>query len=151
MDVYQALMELNYLGTVSITKQVLPHMTQRRAGSIVTVSSGVGLIGVPLGTGYAATKHALQVKGNASCVLWGGFFLHCLHTGTIVTDPDLFCPQGFFNSLRIELADFPNIHISTVCPGPVISKIVQNAFTEEVDKVIYLLVNFRRPLPHLSH
>lgn len=71
MDVYQALMELNYLGTVSITKQVLPHMTQRRAGSIVTVSSGVGLIGVPLGTGYAATKHALQVKANASCVLWG--------------------------------------------------------------------------------
>lgn len=127
-------MELNYLGTVSITKQVLPHMTQRRAGSIVTVSSIVGLAGAPLGTGYAATKHALQVKGNASCVLWG--FFHCLHAGTIVTDPDLFCPQGFFNSLRSELTDFPNIHISTVCPGPVVSKIVQNAFTEEVDKVM---------------
>ncbi|TWW72092.1 dehydrogenase/reductase SDR family member 7 [Takifugu flavidus] len=101
VDVYQALMELNFLGTVSITKQVLPHMTQRRAGSIVTVSSIVGLAAAPLGTGYAATKHALQ---------------------------------GFFNSLRTELTDFPNIHISTVCPGPVVSKIVHNAFTEEVDK-----------------
>lgn len=64
MDVYQALMELNFLGTVSITKQVLSHMTQQRAGSIVTVSSVAGLSGVPLGTGYSATKHALQVKGK---------------------------------------------------------------------------------------
>ncbi|CAG10550.1 unnamed protein product [Tetraodon nigroviridis] len=102
LEVYQALMELNFLGTVSITKQVLAHMTQRqRAGTIVTVSSIVGLAGAPLGTGYAATKHALQ---------------------------------GFFNSLRPELTDYPNIHISTVCPGPVISNIVQNVFTEEVNK-----------------
>lgn len=63
VDVYQALMELNFLGTVSITKQVLPHMTQRGSGSIVTVSSLVGLAGAPLATGYSATKHALQVKG----------------------------------------------------------------------------------------
>lgn len=63
IDVYQALMELNFLGTVSITKQVLPYMTQRGTGNIVTVSSVVGLAGVPLGTGYSASKHALQVKG----------------------------------------------------------------------------------------
>lgn len=50
------------------------------------------------------------------------------------------CPQGFFNSLRSELSDYPNIHISTVCPGPVISKIVHNAFTEEVNKVISVCV-----------
>lgn len=56
-------MELNFLGTVSITKQVLPYMTQRGTGSIVTVSSVVGLAGVPLGTGYSASKHALQVMG----------------------------------------------------------------------------------------
>lgn len=63
MDVYQALMDLNFLGTVSVTKQVLPYMTQRGTGSIVTVSSAVGLAGVPLGTGYSASKHALQVMG----------------------------------------------------------------------------------------
>lgn len=61
VDVCQALMELNFLGTVSLTKQVLPHMTQRGRGSIVTVSSLVGLAGAPLATGYCATKHALQV------------------------------------------------------------------------------------------
>ena len=63
VDVYQALMELNFLGTVSITKQVLPYMTQQGTGSIVTVSSVVGLAGAPLATGYSASKHALQVSG----------------------------------------------------------------------------------------
>lgn len=64
IDVYQALMELNFLGTVSITKEVLPHMIQQGTGSIVTVSSIAGLAGVPLSTGYSASKHALQVKGT---------------------------------------------------------------------------------------
>ncbi|XP_034078213.1 dehydrogenase/reductase SDR family member 7 [Gymnodraco acuticeps] len=102
-DVYQALMELNFLGTVSITKQVLPHMTQRGSGSIVSVSSLVGIAGAPLATGYSASKHALQ---------------------------------GFFNSLRTELTEFPNILISTVLPGPVQSQIVQNAFTEELTRPV---------------
>lgn len=62
VEVYQALMELNFLGTVSLTKQVLPHMTQRGRGSVVTVSSIVGLAGAPLSTGYSASKHALQVQ-----------------------------------------------------------------------------------------
>lgn len=47
--------------------------------------------------------------------------------------------QGFFKSLRTELTDYPNITISTICPGPVISSIVHNAFTEQLDKVPHLL------------
>ncbi|AWP16503.1 putative dehydrogenase/reductase SDR family member 7 isoform 3 [Scophthalmus maximus] len=114
VDVYQALMELNFLGTVSITKKVLTHMTRRGSGSIVTVSSLAGLAGVPLSTGYSASKHALQ---------------------------------GFFNSLRNELTDSPNILISTVCPGPVQSQIVHNAFTEELNKPLATAGNQEHKMP----
>ncbi|KAL4656329.1 dehydrogenase/reductase SDR family member 7-like [Arapaima gigas] len=103
LEVYQSLMELNFLGTVSLTKHVLPHMVERRIGTIVAVSSVLGLAGAPLATGYSASKHALQ---------------------------------GFFNSLRTELTDYPGITISTVCPGPVQSQIVQNAFTERLGQSI---------------
>lgn len=103
IEVYEALMELNFLGTVSITKHVLPHMVQRGTGTVTTVSSVVGIAGAPLATGYSASKHALQ---------------------------------GFFNSLRIELADYPGITVSTICPGPVQSQIVQNAFTEMLNKPV---------------
>lgn len=48
--------------------------------------------------------------------------------------------QGFFNSLRSELTDHPKILISTVCPGPVQSQIVKNAFTEELNKVMHFLL-----------
>ncbi|KAA0718075.1 Dehydrogenase/reductase SDR family member 7 [Triplophysa tibetana] len=103
VDVYEALMELNYLGTISVTKQVLPHMMRRGSGIIATVSSVVGFVGAPLATGYSASKHAVQ---------------------------------GFFKCLRTELTDYPNITISTICPGPVISSIVHNAFTEQLEKPV---------------
>uniref|UniRef100_A0A663LYQ3 Dehydrogenase/reductase 7 n=1 Tax=Athene cunicularia TaxID=194338 RepID=A0A663LYQ3_ATHCN len=103
LDVYSAIMELNYLGTISLTKHVLNHMIQRKKGKIVTVSSVMGIMGAPLASGYCASKHALQ---------------------------------GFFNSLRTELTDYPEISIINICPGPVQSKIIQNVFTENLAKSI---------------
>lgn len=60
LDVYRKLIELNYLGTVSLTKCVLPHMIERKQGKIVTVNSILGIISAPLSTGYCASKHALR-------------------------------------------------------------------------------------------
>lgn len=42
----------------------------------------------------------------------------------------------FFNTLRTELATYPGITVSNVCPGPVKSNIVKNALTEEVTKTL---------------
>ncbi|XP_069321116.1 dehydrogenase/reductase SDR family member 7 isoform X1 [Eulemur rufifrons] len=60
MDVYKELIEVNYLGTVSLTKCVLPHMIERKQGKIVTVNSFMGILSAPLSIGYSASKHALQ-------------------------------------------------------------------------------------------
>ncbi|KAG8126615.1 hypothetical protein E2320_021699 [Naja naja] len=64
LNVYNAIMELNYLGTISLTKFALDHMIQRKQGKIVTMSSVMGVMGAPLATGYCASKHALQVNQN---------------------------------------------------------------------------------------
>ncbi|XP_053553276.1 dehydrogenase/reductase SDR family member 7 [Bombina bombina] len=102
LEVFRSLMDLNFVGTISITKHVLQHMIERKRGKIVTISSVTGIIGAPLSSGYAASKHALQ---------------------------------GVFNSLRVEMAAYPDITITNICPGPVQSNIVENAFTEDADKV----------------
>ncbi|XP_032338027.1 dehydrogenase/reductase SDR family member 7 [Camelus ferus] len=60
VDVYKELIEINYLGTVSLTKCVLPHMIERKQGKIVIVNSLLGIISVPLSGGYCASKHALR-------------------------------------------------------------------------------------------
>lgn len=59
-EVDQALMNINYLGTVRLTKAVLPSMLERRAGHFVVISSLVGHVGTPLRSAYAASKHALH-------------------------------------------------------------------------------------------
>lgn len=60
LDVDRRIMEVNYMGTVALTKAVLPAMLARHKGQIVVVSSLMGKIGTPLRSAYAASKHALQ-------------------------------------------------------------------------------------------
>ena len=58
LSVFEALMRVNYLGSVYPTYYALPELKRRR-GQIVAVASLAGLTGVPTRTGYAASKHAL--------------------------------------------------------------------------------------------
>ena len=60
LAVDRRLMEVNFFGTVALTKAVLPTMLAQRGGRLVVVTSVVGLIGSPMRSGYAASKHALH-------------------------------------------------------------------------------------------
>jgi dehydrogenase/reductase SDR family protein 7 len=60
MEVYRTLMEVNYFGTIALTKALLPHFVSRRQGHFVTVTSLMGIFGSPLRSGYCAAKHALH-------------------------------------------------------------------------------------------
>lgn len=58
--------EVNIFGLAAITKKVLPHMRQARAGKVINISSVGGKIYTPLGAWYHATKHALE--GWSDCL-----------------------------------------------------------------------------------
>jgi len=60
ISVDKKIMETNYLGTVALTKALLPHFIKRRSGRFVVVTSVTGKIGTPLRSSYAASKHALH-------------------------------------------------------------------------------------------
>jgi dehydrogenase/reductase SDR family protein 7B len=60
LDVDRKIMEVNYLGTVAMTKAVLPSMLERGRGQIVVISSLMGRIHTPMRSAYAASKHALH-------------------------------------------------------------------------------------------
>lgn len=81
------IMDINYLGTVALTKSILPHFIKNNNGHFVTTTSIVGKIGTPLRSSYAASKHALH-----------GFFdslrAEIYHHNISVT---LVCP-GFVNT-----------------------------------------------------
>lgn len=53
-------LETNFWGTVKLTNLILPHFRKQRSGKIITLSSIMGLISLPGGAYYAASKHALE-------------------------------------------------------------------------------------------
>jgi len=57
--VYRDLMELDFFSVVAFTQALLPHLTERKKGHFVVISSIAGKIGVPLRGGYGAAKHAI--------------------------------------------------------------------------------------------
>jgi len=60
MEVYRTLFEVDVLGQIALTKQVLPVMIAQGSGRLVVTSSLAGKIGAPQRTGYCAAKHAVM-------------------------------------------------------------------------------------------
>ena len=60
MEVYQELMDVNYIGTVALTKALLPYFIERKKGHFAVVTSVMGKFGSPYRSGYCGAKHALH-------------------------------------------------------------------------------------------
>jgi len=60
IEVDRKLMEVNYFGTIALTKTVLPVLIKQHDGMVATVTSAVGKFGSPWRSGYSASKHALH-------------------------------------------------------------------------------------------
>lgn len=60
ISVYQKLMDINYIGTVALTKEVLKIFISQQSGQFAVVSSLMGKFASPLRSGYCGVKHALH-------------------------------------------------------------------------------------------
>jgi dehydrogenase/reductase SDR family protein 7B len=54
------IIDIDLLGTIALTKTILPFMLERKSGSIVTITSMMGKFSTPLRSAYAAAKHGLH-------------------------------------------------------------------------------------------
>ncbi len=59
LSVIKKVMDTNFWGTVYCTKYALPELLKNK-GSIISVSSVSGLVGLPARTGYSASKYAID-------------------------------------------------------------------------------------------
>jgi len=60
MDIARTVFETNTLGTIAMTRAVLPRFRERRAGRIVNITSSVTLKPLPLLSVYTASKAAIN-------------------------------------------------------------------------------------------
>lgn len=59
-SVYRRLIEVNFFASETIARAVLPSMLAQKRGHMVVISSVAGKFGVPLRSGYSASKFALH-------------------------------------------------------------------------------------------
>ncbi|MEO1262110.1 MAG: SDR family oxidoreductase [Bacteroidota bacterium] len=59
-EVYRRMIDVNLLGTIAISKAILPHFLEQKDGHYVTITSLMGKFGAPMRSGYAAAKHGLH-------------------------------------------------------------------------------------------
>ncbi len=106
-DVERKIMEVNFWGTVNLSKCVLHHMLEKTQGTIVVFSSVLGKIGIYGRSSYSASKHALH---------------------------------GYFDSLRCDLKKqgYKNIHIKTICPGYIKTRISYNYLDEHGEMLNFM-------------
>lgn len=65
LEVDRKVMEVDYFGTVSLTKALLPHFLKQGKGHFAVVTSLMGIFSSPMRSGYCGAKHALHGFFNA--------------------------------------------------------------------------------------
>ena len=84
---YRQIIDVNQIGVFLGMKSVLPHMVERRSGSVINISSVAGLMGSPGMIAYGASKWAVRgmTKGAAKEVAAFGVRVNSIHPGIIDT------------------------------------------------------------------
>jgi len=52
--------ETNTFGVMAVTQAVIPHLRERRSGTIINVTSSVGIVPMPMVSVYSASKFAIE-------------------------------------------------------------------------------------------
>lgn len=84
---WDKMMEVNVRGTFLLTKAVIPHMKQRKSGTIINVASDVSKRTFPNGSAYCASKYAQHAFADAvrKEVLPAGLKVSSIYPGLVDT------------------------------------------------------------------
>lgn len=72
-EVIRKAFETNTFGVMAVTRAVVPHMRERGSGTIVNVTSSVGIAPMPLVAVYTASKYAIEGFSESLAYELGAF------------------------------------------------------------------------------
>lgn len=152
-EVYKKLMDIDYLGTVALSKALLPHFVEQGKGHFVTVSSLMGKFGSPLRSGYCGAKHALhgffdvlrmehEKDGINVTMICPGFVSTSIAKNALTADgsPQIDDDTGTQNGLNVN-----------VFAEKMIRAIEKNKFEAYIGRKEILAVYLKRFFPKLLH
>lgn len=113
----RAQMEVNFFGTLAITRAVLPVMRAQRRGHVVTVSAMLGIVGAPFLSIFSASKFALEgwMESLTPEVAPFGITTTIVEPGAFRTKPPKDRGRTVFPEIAIEdYAEATKKHIESV-------------------------------------
>jgi short-subunit dehydrogenase len=132
--------ETNFFGVARMVKAVLPQMREARSGRIITIGSLAGLMAIPYGGFYAATKHALEGYMEA---LW--FELKPFGINVSLIEPG-FVRTGINQATRFAANPIPAYDGPRDRANAVVDRSVTKGIApEKVAKVVRRAVQSRNP------
>jgi NAD(P)-dependent dehydrogenase (short-subunit alcohol dehydrogenase family) len=72
-DVIRRIFETNTFGVIAMTRAVIPRMRERGSGTIINVTSSVGIAPMPLVAAYTASKYAIEGFSESLAYELGSF------------------------------------------------------------------------------
>lgn len=120
----QGMFNVNVIGLISCTKEVLPYMRDRKSGHIINIASQAGKLATPKSSAYAATKHAVIGFSNSLRMELAPFnvFVTTVNPGPIAT--------SFFDIADKSGTYIKNIERYMLNPEKLANIIVQSIFTK---------------------
>jgi NAD(P)-dependent dehydrogenase (short-subunit alcohol dehydrogenase family) len=87
IEMFQAIMNTNYFGTLRCTKAVIPQMRERCSGCIINISSVAGRMAVSPNGAYSSSKFAIEGFSDILAQEMAGFGVrvHVIEPGIIMT------------------------------------------------------------------
>ncbi len=104
---WQTSIDLNLGSVISCFQLAVGHwLEMRQPGRLVVTSSIAGILGIPMGSGYSATKAAVQGLVRALAIEYGraGIVANAILPGFIETEMSLNTPQAFQDGCRRRAA-----------------------------------------------
>lgn len=121
-SIFENVMDINYLGTVNLTKLVVPGMIANKSGYVINISSLAALIGIYGYTAYAPSKFA--VRGFSHC-LRAELTPHGINV-SVIYPPDTDTPQlAFEHSLIPDITKKINQGGGVLSPDKVAYEIIK--------------------------
>jgi uncharacterized protein len=140
----KGMFDVNVLGLVACTQQVLPHMRERRSGHIVNIASQAGKLATPKSSAYAASKHAvlgftnsLRMEASQS-----GVYVTSVNPGPIATN--------FFSIADKSGSYVKNVEKFMLNPERVAVKVIDALFTRKREVNLPRWMNFGSAIYQLA-
>jgi 3-dehydrosphinganine reductase len=120
--IFKNVIDVNYLGTVYLTKLIVPGMIEKKSGYIVNFSSLASLIGIYGYTAYAPSKYA--IRGFSRC-LRAEMKPYGIDV-SVVLPPDTDTPQlAFEHSISPEITKKINQNAGMMQPEMVAQSVIE--------------------------